>query len=98
MAAFGQAHAHDGVAGFQESQKNRFIGGGTAVRLHVGTVSAKNLLDAVDGQLFSNVHKFAAAVIALARVAFSIFISELGALRRHDGGRSVVFTGDQFDV
>ena len=98
MAAFGQTHAHNGVAGLQEGEENSLIGRGTAVRLHVGAVSAKNLPDAVDGQLFGDIDKFAAAVIAFAWVAFCILVSELGALRRHDGGRGVVFTGDQFDM
>ncbi len=68
------------------------------MRLHVGRFCAKKLLDAVDGELFGHVHMFAATVVAAAGVAFGVFIGELGALRSHDGGRSVVFAGNQLDV
>jgi hypothetical protein len=98
VAAFGQAHAHDGVAGLQEGQEDGFIGRGTAVRLHVGAIGAEDLLDAVDGELLGDVHVLAAAVIALAGVAFGVFVGQLRALRGHDGGRGVVFAGDQLDV
>jgi hypothetical protein len=78
VAAFGQAHAHDGVAGLQKGQKHGFIGlRSAAMRLHVGRVGTKQLFDAVNGQLFGNVHKLAAAVIALAGVAFGVFVGEL---------------------
>ena len=40
----------------------------------------------------------AATVVALARVAFSVFIGQLAALGRHDCGGGVVFAGNQLDV
>ena len=98
VAAFGQAHAHDGVAGLEEGQKHGFVGGGAAVRLHVGRVGAEQLLDAFNGQALGHVHIFAAAVVALAGVAFGVLVGQLGALGRHHGGRGVVLAGNQFDV
>ena len=98
VAAFGQAHAHDGVAGLQEGQEHGFVGRGAAVRLHVGGIGAEDLLDAVDRELLGDVHVLAAAVVALAGVAFGVLVGQLRALRRHDGGRGVVFAGDQLDV
>ncbi|MNK72663.1 hypothetical protein D3C87_921460 [compost metagenome] len=68
------------------------------MRLHVGGVGAEDLLDAIDGQLLGHVDVLAAAVVALARVAFGVFISELRALGGHDGRRGVVLAGDQLDV
>jgi len=68
------------------------------VRLHVGGFGAKDLLDAVNGQLFGDVHVFAAAVVALAGVALGVFVGQLAALGGHDGGRSIVFARDQLDV
>ena len=68
------------------------------MRLHIGCVCSKNLFDAVNGQLLCHVHVFAPAVIALAGVAFCVFVGELRALGLHDGGRGVVFAGDQLDV
>ncbi len=66
--------------------------------LNVGGVGAKQLLHAVDGQLLGHIHMFAAAVVAATGVALGVFVGELGALSRHDGGRGVVFAGDQLDV
>ena len=68
------------------------------MRLYVGSIGTKNLLDPVNGQLFGNVNIFAAAVITLAGVTFGVFVGELRALRCHNGWRGVVFTGDQLDV
>ena len=98
VTAFGQAHAHDGVAGLEKSEEHGLVGGGAAMRLHVGGFGAKNLLDAVDGELLGHVNVLAATVVAAAGVAFGVFVGELRALRGHDGGRGVVFAGDQLDV
>ena len=98
VPAFGQTHAHDGVAGFEESQKDCYVGGGAAVRLHIGRVSAKNLLSAVYRQLLRYVHVFAATVVTLTGVALGIFLGELAALCRHHGRRGVVFAGNQLDM
>ncbi len=68
------------------------------MRLHVGGFGAKNLFDAVDGQLLGHVDEFAATVVALAGVALGVFIGELAALGGHHGRRGVVFAGDQLDV
>ena len=68
------------------------------MRLHIGAVGAKNLFHAVDGELFGNVDKLAATVIAFAWVAFGVFVRQLRALRGHHGGAGVVFAGDEFDV
>ncbi|OIQ63424.1 hypothetical protein GALL_550350 [mine drainage metagenome] len=98
VAAFSQTHAHQGVARFQKCQKHRFVGRGTAMRLHIGGFGAKNLLDTIECQLFGNINKFTAAVVAFARIAFGIFVGQLGTLRGHHSGRGVVFAGDQFNV
>ena len=98
VTALGQTHSQNGVTGLEEGQKHGLVCRCTAVRLHVGGFSAIHLFYAVNRELFSHVHVFAAAVIALSWVAFGVFVGELAALRGHDGGRSVVFAGDQFDV
>jgi hypothetical protein len=98
VAAFGQAHAHDGVAGLQEGQQHGFVGRGAAMRLHIGGVGAEELLHAVDRQLLGDVDVLAAAVVALARVALGVLVGELRALGGHDGRGSVVLARDQLDV
>jgi hypothetical protein len=97
VAAVGQAHAQHGVAGIQQRQKDGAVGLGAGVRLHVGVVGAEQLLGAVNGQLL-DIDVFAAAVIALARIAFGVLVGELGALGLHHGGRAVVFRGDELDM
>ena len=69
-----------------------------AVRLHVGRFHAEKLLDAIDGQLLDDIDVFAAAVVAAAGVALGVFVGELRACGLQDGGRGVVFAGDQLDV
>ncbi len=98
VAAFGQAHAHDGVAGLQKGEKHGLVGRCAAMGLHVGSVGTEQLLHAVDGELLGHVNVLTAAVVAAAWIAFGVFVGELGTLRGHHGGRGVVFAGDQLDV
>src|SRR6185312_9223630 len=68
------------------------------MRLHVGVVGVEQLLQALDGQLLGHVHVLAAAVVALARIAFGVLVGELGALRFQHARAGVVLRGDQLDV
>ena len=68
------------------------------MRLHVSGICTVNLFQAVDGQLLGHVHVLAATVVALAGVAFGVFVGQLRALGLHDGGRGIVFAGDELDV
>ena len=98
VAAFGQAHAHDGVAGLQQGEEHRLVGLRAGVRLHVGEVGAEQLLHAVDRQLLGHVDELAAAVVALARIALGVLVGELGALGLHHRRGGVVLRSDQLDV
>ena len=98
VAAFGQAHAHDGVAGLQQREEHALVGLRAGVGLHVGELGAEQLLDAVDGQLLGHVDVLAAAVVALAGVALGVLVGQLAALGLHHRGRGVVLAGDQLDV
>ena len=77
VAAFGQAHAHDGVAGLEQAEEHGLVGLRAGVRLHVGVAGAEQLLDAVDGQLLDDVDELAAAVVALAGIALGVLVGEL---------------------
>ncbi len=98
VAAVRQAHAQDGVARLQQRDVHGEVGLGAGVRLHVGVVGAEQFFGAVDGQLLDDVHVFAAAVVALARIAFGVFVGQLGTLRLHHARAGVVLRGDQLDV
>ncbi|MCY1435007.1 hypothetical protein D9M71_510860 [compost metagenome] len=98
VAAVGQAHAQEGVAGLQQCQVYRGVGLGTRVWLDVGVPGAEQRLGAVDGQLFNHIDVLAATVITLARVAFGVFVGQLGALGLHHLRAGVVLRGDQLDM
>lgn len=98
VAAFGQAHAHDGVARLEHGEEHALVGLRAGVRLHVGGLGAEQLLHAVDGELLDHVHVFAATVVALAGIALGILVGQLRALGGHHGRRGVVLGGDQLDV
>ncbi len=78
VAAMGQIKTQDGVAGVDDRHVGGGIGLGTGVGLHVGVIGAKKLLGAIPGQVFDHIGKLAAAVVALARIAFGIFVGEDG--------------------
>jgi hypothetical protein len=90
VAAFGQAHAHDGVAGLQQAEEHRLVGLRARVGLHVGVPAPNSCFSAVDGQLLDHVDVLAAAVVALAGVALGVLVGQLRALRGHHGRRGVV--------
>jgi hypothetical protein len=96
VAAVGQAQSHDGVARVQQGEHGGGVGLGAGVRLHVGEFGAEQGLDAVNGQLLNDVHVFAAAVVALTRVAFGVLVSQDRALGFHHGGGREILRGDHF--
>ena len=98
VAAVGKVHRKNGVAGLQYGEVNGHVGLGAGVGLHVGMVPAEDFQHAVNGKLFHLVHYLAAAVPALAGIAFRIFVGQQGALGFPDGGGGEVFRGDQLNV
>ena len=55
------------------------------MRLDVGSFGAKEGFDTCDGQRLGDVHVLATTVVALAGVAFCVFVGQLRALRCHHG-------------
>ena len=68
------------------------------MRLDVRPFGGEEPLRAIDRQLFGDVDVLAAAVIALARIAFGVLVGELRSLCREHGRAGVVLGGDQLDV
>ena len=66
--------------------------------LHIGEGAIEQALGAVDGELLDHVDILAAAVIALARIAFGIFVGEQRAGGVEHGLRDDVLRGDQLDL
>ena len=98
VATLRQVHTQNGVARLQQRSVDREVSLRTRVRLDVGVVCAKQFFRAVNRQLLNDIHIFATAVVALARISFSIFVGQLRPLRLHHARAGVVFGGDQFDV
>ena len=80
MAAMREVHPEHGVPRFQYREIDRHIGLRSGMGLDIGMVGAEKLLCPLNGQVLDNVHMVAAAVIALAGVAFRIFIGQNRAL------------------
>jgi hypothetical protein len=68
------------------------------MRLHVGVGGAEQLLRPLDRQLLGDVDEFAAAVVALAGIAFGVLVGQHRALRLEHARARVVLRGDQLDV
>ncbi|SAJ30347.1 Uncharacterised protein [Enterobacter cloacae] len=98
MAALRQVHTQNGIARLQQRGVNSEVSLRARVRLDVRVVSAKEFFRTVNRQLLNDINVFATAVVALARITFSIFVGQLRTLRLHHARAGVVFGGDQFDV
>ena len=68
------------------------------MRLHIGMVGAKQLLGAINRQLFHLIGKFLSAIVSTTGKALGILVGEDRPRRFHDGSRGVVLGGNQPDV
>ena len=66
--------------------------------LHIGEGAIEQALGPVDGELLDHVDVLAAAVIALAGIAFGVFVGEQRAGGVEHGLRDDVLRGDQLDL
>src|SRR5215208_1640449 len=80
VPAVGQVHGKDLVAGFGQDSVRLLVRLAPRMRLHVGVICAEELLRPVYGELLHHVHKLAAAVVALARVALGVLVRHHRAL------------------
>ena len=67
----------DGVTRLGKGHQHGLVSLRTGVRLHVGSVSTKQRLEAINCQLLDHVDVLATTVVALAGVAFGVFIGQL---------------------
>ena len=96
VAAVRQVHAQDRVAGLKHRGIGGLIGLRSGMRLHVGVLGAEELLGAVASQVLDDVDELAAAVIALAGIAFGVLVGEDAAGGFQHGFGGEVLAGDQF--
>src|SRR5580700_10193338 len=98
MTAVIQAHSKDYVPRLDESEIRGGIGLRARMRLDIGVRGAEELLRPVDRQLLDDIDEFAAAVVALARIAFGVLVGEHRALRSEHARTCVVLRCDKLDV
>ena len=80
MATVGERHSQHGLTRLEQGKQDGAIRLRTRVRLHIDEAAPKELLCAIDRELFDNVHELATAIIALARITFGILVREDRAL------------------
>ncbi len=68
------------------------------MRLYVDVVGAEEALGAVAGEVFDDVGELAAAVVALAGVAFGVLVGEDSAGGFEHGARDEVFACDHLEA
>ena len=98
VTAVRKAHPEDRVAGFERGEEDGLVGLGSRMRLDVRPLGGEEPLRAIDCKLLGDVDVLAAAVIALARIAFGVLVGELRSLCCEDSRAGVVLGGDQLDV
>ena len=99
VAAVGEVHAQDPVAGLEDAEVGGHVRLRAGVRLDVDVLGAREqgqrpLL----GERLGDVHVLAAAVVALAGQALGVLVGEPRALRLHDRGERVVLARDELDL
>ena len=84
--------------GLQHGGVGGLVGLRAGVRLHVGVLGAEELLGAVARQVLHDVGELAAAVVALAGIAFGVLVGEdaAGGFEHRFGGE--VLAGDQLEL
>ena len=89
---------HKGVAGIEQREEHRLVHLAARIGLNVGEFAAEQFLCPFNCQRFDHVGIFAAAIVALARIALSVFVCEDRTGRFQHGQAGDVFGRDQFDV
>ena len=98
VPAMGEIEAHDGVARLQHGGVGGLVGLRSGMRLHVDVLGVEELFCAIAGEVLHFVGILAAAVVALAGIAFGVFIGEDAAGGFENGFGGEVLAGDQLDL
>ena len=98
VAAVAEVHAQHGVAGLQQCEVGRYVGGGARVGLYIGMSGAEQGFGALDRERFDQIGVFLPAVIAPPRITLGILVVEYRRHGFHDGGGNVVLRRNEFDA
>ncbi len=85
VTALVEGKSQHGVAQVDQGLIGSKVGISAGMRLHVGELAVEQLAGTLDGQIFNDIDLFAAAVIALARITFSVLVGKHGAHCLHYG-------------
>src|SRR3954468_7416944 len=98
VPAMRERHPEDGIAGFEHRGVYGLVGLTARMRLDVRVGAVEQLLGTIDCELLGDIHVLATAVIALARIAFSVLVGEHRALCLQHSRAGVVLGSDELDV
>ncbi len=98
VAAHGKVKTHEGVSGLEDGHGHCHVGLCARMGLDVCVFGVVEGLEPVNCKLLNLVHYLAAAVVALAGVAFGVFICAHGAHGGHYLIRYVVFRCNKFQA
>jgi hypothetical protein len=93
-----EAHAEDRVAGIDQRQVRRGVRLRARMRLYVRVGRAEQFAGPLDRQAFGDVDVLAAAVVALAGIAFGVLVGQDRALRFQHPRTRIVLGRDQLDM
>ena len=93
-----EVQAHESVAGIEQRQEHGLVHLAAGIGLDIGEAGAEQLLGALDRQGLDHIDKFAAAIIALAGIAFGIFVGQDRALGFQHRFGDDVLGSDQLDL
>lgn len=88
----------DGVTQVEQCKINGDVGLNAGMGLDVREFAVKELAGPFDGESFDLVHIGAAAVVAVAWVAFSVLVGQHAAHSRHTAGLTMFSARDELDV
>ena len=98
VSAGGEIEAHERIAWLHQRHEDFGIGGGAGMRLHICEIAAEQAGHTFDRETLGDIDELAAAVIALSRQAFGVFVGEHRALRLKHGAADDILRRDQFDL
>ena len=98
MSAMREIHPEHGVARLQQREVHGHVGLRARVRLHVGVLCAEQRLRTLDRERFGDVDELAAAVVALAWIAFGVLVRQHRAGCFEDGAAHEVLRRDQLEA
>ncbi len=76
MSTLIELHSHKCIARLEQRVEHGEIGLSAGMRLDVGICTAEQFFRAADCQLFNLIDNIASAIVAVKRVAFSVFIGQ----------------------